>query len=474
MAGAAGINQHENGHAGHLLVRRQFPAAEPVQPQPVRGQDAEHVRAALRLGDPLRHHEPGHQFSAPRDQHPARHGDPAVFQRQSAGVPAIRQADDDLWRPVVRAERPARPDRAGFQNGGETSDLTFQYQYTKLDNYAYTLGSYNSQNANVFYSLDFGPTLNWRSDSRINYYARTGADALSNLNTLDINEFLTIDHNADLSSNYNYQLTRQSAEIGTATTQSLGAQYNEQVFRNLSLTEGLTAIYSTLPGGTISSAGVAANFNYGHVVPWEGQLNLAGGGGYLVTSTDVPAGVVPVVDAPYVVPPNIGAGATIPLRDRNIVTASIVVVVLKNGVRVTAVLDVDYTVQVDGDRTSLVPLATSALMQPGDPLNVSYVYQVAPSSKFQTTSGSASFGIDWPCFGFNYSHDQTDQTPLSGGDRHVSPLRAPRRGRGLCSRHLGRVPGAGGRRAHDLRQPASSRTPSGASTCSCPMRRTRT
>ena len=37
----------------------------------------------------------------------------------------------------------------GFQNGGETSDLTFQYQYTKLDNYAYTLGSYNSQNANV-------------------------------------------------------------------------------------------------------------------------------------------------------------------------------------------------------------------------------------------------------------------------------------------------------------------------------------
>ncbi len=243
-----------------------------------------------------------------------------------------------------------------------------------------------------------------------------GADPLSDLNTLDINEFLTIDHNAELSSNYNYQLTRQSADFGNATTQSLGAQVNEQVFHNLSLTQGLTAIYSTLPGGTISSAGVAGNFNYGHVVPWEGQLNFAGGGGYLVTSTEVPAGVVPVVDAPYVVPPNIGAGATIQLRDRNIVTDSIVVVVLKNGVRVTAVLDVDYRVQVDGDRTSLVPLATSALMQPGDPLNVSYVYQVAPSSKFQTTSGSASFGIDWPYFGFNYSHDQTDQTPLSGSD----------------------------------------------------------
>ena len=219
---------------------------------------------------------------------------------------------------------------------------------------------------------------------------------LSNLDTLEVNEFLTIDHNADLSSNYNYQLTRQSAEVGNATTQSLGAQYNEQVFRNLSLTEGLTAIYSSLPGGTISSAGVSGSFNYGHVVPWEGQLNLSGGGGYLVTSTEVPAAWSPWWMRPTSVPPNIGAGATIPLRDRNIVTASIVVVVLKNGVRVTAVLDVDYTVQVDGDRTSLVPLATSALMQPGDPLNVSYVYQVAPSSKFQTTSGSASFGIDWP------------------------------------------------------------------------------
>jgi hypothetical protein len=304
----------------------------------------------------------------------------------------------------------------GFQNGGENSDLTFQYQYTKLDNFAYTDGSYNSQNANAYYSIDFGPTLNWRSDSRLNYYLRNGTSPGSNLDTLDINEFLTIDHSTNLSSNYNYQLTRQSAEVGTATTQSFGAQFNQQVFHNLSLTEGLTAVYSTLPGGTISSAGVAGSFNYGHVVPWQGQLSLAGGGGYLITSSEVPAGVVPVVDAPYVVPPIIGAGAAILLRDRNIETASIIVVVLKGATRVTAVLDVDYTVQVNGDQTSLVPLATSALMQPGDPLNVSYVFQVAPNSKFQTTSGSASIGIDWPWFGFNLSHDQTDQTPISGGD----------------------------------------------------------
>lgn len=304
-----------------------------------------------------------------------------------------------------------------FTNGTETSDLSAQYQYTLLDNYAYTPGSYHSQNANGLYSVDFGPTLNWRSDSRVNYYERTGAAELSNLTTLEVNEFLTIDHDVDHSSNYNYQLTRQAAPVGNATTQSGGVQFNQQLFRNLALTEGATALDSSLPGGTIKAYGVAGNLSYGHAVPWEGQLSLSGGGGYLVTSTQVPSGLVDVVDAPYVVPPTTGAGASILLRDRNILIQTIVVVVLKSGgVRVTATLGVDYTILVDGDRTSIVPQPTSALMQPGDPLNVSYTYQVSPSSKFQTVSGSASFGIDWPWGGFSYSHDQNDQTPLSGSD----------------------------------------------------------
>jgi hypothetical protein len=239
----------------------------------------------------------------------------------------------------------------------------------------------------------------------------------SDLSTLEVNEFVTVDHNAELSSNYNYQLTRQSTPFGNATTQSGGVQVNEQLFRNLSVTGGVNALRSVLPGGTITTIGGAGNLNYGHAVPWEGQLSLAGGGGYLVTSSQVPSGVVPVIDAPYVVPPTTGAGSSILLRDRNIVTDTIVVVVLKSsGVRVTATPGVDYTVQVDGDRTSIVPLPTSAVMQPGDPLNISYVFQVEPSSKFQTVSASASFGIDWPLVGFNYSHDQTDQSPLAGSD----------------------------------------------------------
>lgn len=304
-----------------------------------------------------------------------------------------------------------------FQNGSETSDLTFQYQFTNLDNFAYQPGSYHSHTVNGVYSIDFGPTLNWRSDSRVNYYVRNGRDPLSDSSTLEANEFLTIDHNVDLSSNYNYQLSWQDAQGGTAITHSVGAQVNEQFYRNFSGTAGVTGLYSSLPGGTISSAGVAGNLSYNHRLAWEGNLYVNGGGGYLLTDTHVAAGLVQVTDAAYQVPDAVGAGSVILLKDRNIVTTSIEVIVVKaGGARVPAIVDADYTVRVDGDRTSILPSATSAVMQPGDPLNVSYTYQVSPDSRFQTISNSLSFSADWAWFGFSASHDQSDQTPLSGTD----------------------------------------------------------
>ena len=303
-----------------------------------------------------------------------------------------------------------------FQNGGETSDLSFQYDYTKLDNYAYTIGTYDSQTANLYYSLDFGPTLNWRWDSRVNYYTRHGVDALSDLANLDVSEFLTIDHSVYRSSNWNYQLTRQDSPFGLTTTQVAGVQLNEQLYNNFSLTGGLNAFRSTLPGGTLTTGGGAGSFNYTRNLPWQGHLTLNGGGGYSETTTRVPGGLVSVVDAPYAVPQQVGAGSAILLKDRNIVATTIVVVVLKGGARVNAYEGVDYTVRVDGDQTSLLPIPASAVMLPGDPLNVTYSYLVEPDSKYVTTSRSASISTDWAWIGFNASHDESDQKSLTGGD----------------------------------------------------------
>lgn len=302
-----------------------------------------------------------------------------------------------------------------LHDGGEISDLNFQYQYNRLDNRAYEAGSYSSQSANVGYSLDFGPTLNRRWDSRLNYYTRHGNSLQSDITTLDVNEFLTIDHNVERSSNYTYQLTRQNTPFGEATTQSGGAQVSQQVYANLSLTGAANASRSSLPAGSISTAGMTGNCNYNHALPWGGHLTVQLGGGYLVTRTQVPAGLLNVVDAAYTVPDAVGAGSAILLADRNIVAVSIVVVVLKGGARVPAVLDTDYTILVNGDRTSIVPSPLSAVMMPADKVNVSYSYQVSSDSKYATTSRSGSVALEWRWIGASLYHDESDQKPVSGG-----------------------------------------------------------
>lgn len=303
-----------------------------------------------------------------------------------------------------------------FHNGGLTSDLDFQYRFIRLDNRAFAQGSYDSQSANLVYSLDFGPTLNRRWDSRINYATRTGKAALADLTTLEVNQYLTIDHNIERSSSYSYQLTRQTTPFGTATAHNGSALVQQQVYANLAVSAGVNGQYTALPGGAIRATGGSASLSYNRHIAWEGQLSAAAGGSDTVTTSEVGGGTVQVRDAPYAVPPDVGAGSSILLADRNIVPATILIDVFKTGARVRAVLDVDYAVSVIGDRTSIVPLSGSAVMLPGDPLYVSYAYLVAVDARFRTTSRSLSFGIDWPRFGFSFSHDESQQTPLSAGD----------------------------------------------------------
>jgi hypothetical protein len=303
-----------------------------------------------------------------------------------------------------------------FQNGGETSDLSFQYQYNKLDNRVYALGSYDSNALTLNYSRDFGPTLNRRWDSRIYYYQRAGEAGGSSMKNLDLSEFLSLDHNVDRSSTYGYQLNRQDTDAGVVSTQTGTAQVNQRVYANLSVDGNVLAQYVSLPGGTIRTGGAYAGLNYQRALPWTGHFTFSASGGSALTTTQVPSGLAQITDAPYAVPQDVGAGSAILLKDRNIVAASIVVVVIKGGARVTAMLDVDYTIRVDGDRTSIVPSPSSALMQPGDPLNVSYTYEVGQDSKYRTVSNAVSASTDWSWIGGSVSHDQSDQHPLEGTD----------------------------------------------------------
>lgn len=301
-----------------------------------------------------------------------------------------------------------------FQNGGENADLSFQYQYTKLDNYAYQAGSYRSHAINAYHSIDFGTGLARRLDSRLSWHDRAGATPDSDQTSLEISEFLSIDHNVFRSSTYSYQLARQDTVYGVATTHSATAQILEQVYRNLSAGASVNASRSILPGGVMSAVGASGNFDYSRRLPWNGSLRLAGGAGYSRSATEVPGGVIPVVDEPYAVPIEVGAGSSILLKGRNIDATTVVVVVLKGGARMRAFEGADYSIRIEGDRTRVVPNPASAVMLPGDPLNVSYTYAIEPEAKYATTSRSGTLGLEWGWIGFNASHDQTGQQSLSG------------------------------------------------------------
>jgi hypothetical protein len=298
-------------------------------------------------------------------------------------------------------------------NGFETADLDFNYEHADFVNRSFPLGNYQSQSGGLVYSLDFGQNLDRRSDSRLNFSQRNGATSLS---TVTFDELLTIDHSSDLQSAYNYQLARQSTAAGTVTAQNAGVAVQHRLYGNLITGAGLTGSLQALPNGSIESKGARLGFNYFHALPWRGQLNAWLGGSYTVTSNKLQAGLVSVFDAAFQAPQQLGAGAGFLLKDRFIVTSSLVVVAIKGGARVPTTAGIDYQVVVEGDQTRILPQPTSAVILPGDSLAVSYDFRVDPSVTYQSTSRSMSIGADWEWINMYFSHSEDGQRPLSGGD----------------------------------------------------------
>ncbi|HET9820226.1 MAG TPA: hypothetical protein VFQ16_00230 [Burkholderiaceae bacterium] len=296
-------------------------------------------------------------------------------------------------------------------NGGETSDLDLSYEHANFSDFVSPAGSYGDRTAGLRYSLDFGPTLNRRWDAHVKYYDRHGSTSLTSLSA---DTLLAIEHHANLSSGYAYQLLKQTTRDGSATVHSGSAQLQHTLWSNLTTGVMVSGVRQDVPGGKVASGSASLNFGYQHRLPGQGQLSMALGGSYGVTSTQVPAGFVPVLDSFYTAPPQFGAGAGFLLRDANIAVDSIVIVALKGGARVPTAPGVDYTVEVTGQSTRILPLPTSAVIMPGDQLDVSYVYLVDPSVKYRNSSRSFSLGADWQWGGVNYSHEENQQSPFAG------------------------------------------------------------
>jgi hypothetical protein len=324
---------------------------------------------------------------------------------------------EDLQETTTNAgqqfQRDEQRDRVALDahNGFETGDLTLALEQIDLTNAIYSSGSYRSRSADATYSLDFGKDLTRHSDAHIHWNERTGDVGET---TLDFDEHLFFEHTAFLSSSLYYLLQDINSEAGSSRSQRIDGSAQYMPFLNVSTNLGATASRVEYDTGTIDVTGGYGGVHYNHWLPKGGVLSTSVSGSLEISDSNLSSAAVPTVNAPYQAPPELGAGASILLNETDVIASTIVVTDVRGGARLPTVLGADYLVEVEGNRTMIVPLATSAVIQGGDPLEISFTHLVDPSLKSKIDTQSYFISADWDWIGIALTHDITSQEPLSG------------------------------------------------------------
>ena len=296
-------------------------------------------------------------------------------------------------------------------NGFESSDLYFRYEDTDLQNQRVPDASYRSRYLDLSYSMDFGALLDRKSDTHLNYNERSASSDVENLN---FDEYVFLQHSDYLSSNYTYNFTKTNSDSGDFSSHRIDAGVQYSPFLNVSTDLNGFGTRDQLGNGKTESYGTNGNATYNHALPASGRLLASFGAGLQYTDNQLDSAAVPVVDAPYQAPPQFGAGASFTLEHSDVIVDTIVVVDVRGGARLETTVDVDYEVIVEGGRTRIAPLPGSAVIQPNDPLQVSYQYVGDPSGKTESDSWSNYIVGDWDWIAVTFTHDQVNQKPLSG------------------------------------------------------------
>jgi len=294
----------------------------------------------------------------------------------------------------------------GFVN----SDLGFRFEQTDVTDQARPGLDYQTQTANLTYSLDFGPTLNRRWFSRIYYLDRKDSSPVT---FLTVDEQLRIYHHQDLNTDYRYLLQKHDTPFGTTSTQNASFLIHQRIYKNLTTDYKLQGQKQKLPAGERSNYAGQADFNYRRSFTPDRQVFVRLGGRYQMDNNDLAVSLINVVDESHTAPGVLGAGAGFTLDNPFVITSTIVV--LDSG-RVTATPGVDYDIVQVGNDTKIVPILGNLVIQPGENLFVSYSYEVAPNIRFSTSSWWMSGGIDFRWIALSLSHEQTDQTLRAGRD----------------------------------------------------------
>jgi hypothetical protein len=294
--------------------------------------------------------------------------------------------------------------------GFQTADLGLNYRVNDMSNQAFKEGNFQSRAAGLNYSLDFGPVLNRRLDSTFNYLARNGAAGST---TFTNSEHLHIDHYQNLATDYRYGFARLKFG-GISTTEQNGAfSVSHQLYKNLNTSAGLNGSRSTVPQGSSTFLGGNLGEAYRHSLPGKGDLSMNWSGSYQVANNNLSASSISVLEEAHNAPTPFGAGVGFLLSHNFAQATSIVVTNVRGGGRIPTSVGVDYDILNQNNQITIVPLAGSLLILPGDPLVVSYAYQVDAGLKYVSKASGYGMAVDYRWISIAYRHQASSQTPSS-------------------------------------------------------------
>ena len=300
--------------------------------------------------------------------------------------------------------------------GFQTADLEFRWDFIDLqtDSAGSQLG-FQSQRLSLEYGLDFGPTLNRRWDSRVNYFTRSGSRGTGD-SAFWATEELHLDHYENLSTSYLYSLSHFEGESTSSTSQVGQFRVDHRLYDNFSHGLALGGALQTFPTGQIRSYWAGADSGYSHSIPWNGTFSLQSGGQYQINENDLPSSQILVIDEPHTAPSSFGASIGFTLNNSFIITSSISMVDARGGGRIPTEVNVDYEIVQIGGKTQIVPLPTSLIIEPGDPLQVSYIFQIPGDARYSTITRSISAALTFSWIELSFGHSDIWQNLLSGQD----------------------------------------------------------
>jgi hypothetical protein len=294
----------------------------------------------------------------------------------------------------------------GFIN----ADLGFRYEQTDVVDRVRPQSAFQTQAANLNYSLDFGPTLNRRWNSRVYFIDRTENSPAT---FLTVDEQLRIEHHQDLYTDYRYLFFRNDTQTGATTTQNGTFLVHQRIYKNLTTDYKLQGQTQDIPGGNRSYYAGQLDFNYRRSLTPDHHVFVHLGTRYQLDDNDLNVSQVNVIDEPHTAPSPLGVGVGFTLNNPFVIASTIVVL---DSTRIAATPGVDYDIVQEGDSTKIVPITGSLIISPGENLFISYAFEVAPSIQYSTVSWWVSGGMDFRWIAVSYGHEEFDQTLLAGRD----------------------------------------------------------